>query len=68
MEIIRRLNLAIALIEFPVGIYLFKFNNRNTITRCTICSKLTIKTTENKDTIVNFENVIAGGITPWVLN
>ena len=30
----------------PVGIYLRKVNNRNTITRCEICSKLTIKTPE----------------------
>ena len=29
---------------FPVGIYLLKVNNRNTRTRCEICSKLTIKT------------------------
>ena len=28
---------------YPVGIYLFKVNNRNTRTRCEICSKLTIK-------------------------
>ena len=28
----------------PAGNYLFKVNNRNTITRCEICSKLTIKT------------------------
>ena len=27
----------------PVGIYLLKVNNRNTKTRCEICSKLTIK-------------------------
>ena len=25
----------------PVGIYMFKGNNRNTRTRCKICSKLT---------------------------
>ena len=31
---------------FPAGLYLLKCNNRNTITRCTICSKLTIKTRE----------------------
>ena len=31
---------------YPVGIYLLKVNNRNTITRCEICSKLTIKTPE----------------------
>ena len=30
----------------PAGIYLFKVNNRNTGTRCEICSKLTIKTPE----------------------
>ena len=30
----------------PVGIYLLKVNNRNTRTRCEICSKLTIKTPE----------------------
>ena len=28
----------------PVGIYMLKVNNRNTRTRCEICSKLTIKT------------------------
>ena len=28
----------------PAGIFLFKVNNRNTRTRCEICSKLTIKT------------------------
>ena len=31
---------------FPAGIYLLKFNNRNTRTRCEICSKLTIKAPE----------------------
>ena len=31
---------------FPAGIYLLKVNNRNTRTRCEICSKLTIKTPE----------------------
>ena len=30
----------------PVGIYVLKVNNRNTRTRCEICSKLTIKTPE----------------------
>ena len=28
----------------PAGIYLFKVNNKNTKTRCEICSKSTIKT------------------------
>ena len=31
-------------IYYPVYIYLFKVNNRNTRKRCEICSKLTIKT------------------------
>ena len=30
----------------PVGNYIVKVNNRNTRTRCEICSKLKIKTTE----------------------
>ena len=33
---------------YPDGIYLFKVNNRNTRTRCEICSKLTIKTPERR--------------------
>ena len=33
---------------FPVGIYLFKVNNRNIRTRCEICSKLAIKTPEQR--------------------
>ena len=32
--------------QSPVGIYLLKVNNRNTRTRCEICSKLTTKTPE----------------------
>ena len=31
---------------FSFGNYMFKVNNRNTRTRCKICSKLTIKTPE----------------------
>ena len=30
----------------PAGIYLLKVNSRNTRTRCEICSKLTIKTSD----------------------
>ena len=33
---------------FPAGMYLLKVNNRNTRTRCVICSKLTIKTPERR--------------------
>ena len=32
----------------PSGIYLLKVNNRNTRTRCEICSKLTIKTPDRR--------------------
>ena len=49
----------------PVGIYLFKVNNRNTRARCEICSKLTVKTPERRQWqwrrsgvfIVNFEHI-----------
>ena len=56
----------------PAGIYLLKVNNRNTRTRCEICSKLTINTPERRHwrrtyftpcssvSIVNFEQVNAG--------
>ena len=37
-----------AAIVFPAGIYLLIVNNRNTRTRCEICSKLTIKTPERR--------------------
>ena len=46
----------------PAGIYLFKVNNRNTRTRCEICSKLT-NTPERRQWrrsgvfIVNFEHI-----------
>ena len=49
--------------SLPACIYLFKVSNRNTRTRCQICSKLTIKTTERRywfrfDVfIVNFEHI-----------
>ena len=54
--------------NFPAGIFLLKVNNRNTRTRCEICSKLTIKTPYftpcSSVSIVNFEHVIAG----WVIS
>ena len=52
-----------AMQEYPAGIYLFKVNNRNTRTRCEICSKLTINTPERRQWrrsgvfIVNFEHI-----------
>ena len=48
---------------FPVGNHMFKVNNKNTGTRCEICSKLTIKTTERREWrrsgvfIANFEHI-----------
>ena len=50
-------------INIPAGIYLLKVNNRNTRTRCEICSKLTINTPERRQWrrsgvfIVNFEHI-----------
>ena len=44
---------------YPAGSYMFKVNNRNTRTRCEICSKLTIKTLERRHWRVN---------TGWVIN
>ena len=49
--------------SYPAGNYMFKVNNRNTRTRCEICSKLTIKTPEGRHwrrsgvIIVNFEHI-----------
>ena len=46
---------------YPAGNYTFKVNNKNTRTRCEICSKLTIKRPErwrhSGVFIVNFEHV-----------
>ena len=42
-----------ALPLIPTGIYLCKVNNRNTRTRCEICSKLTIKIFF----VANFEHI-----------
>ena len=59
---------------YPAGIYLLKVNNRNTRTRCEICSKLTIKILWtyfipcSSVSIFNFEHVIAGWVCPWNCN
>ena len=48
---------------FAAGKYFFKVNNRDTRTKCKICSKLTIKTTERRHSarsevfIVNSEHI-----------
>ena len=50
-------------IYIPADNYMFKVYNRNTRTRCEICSKLTIKTPERRQwcrsgvVIVNFEHI-----------
>ena len=38
----------VTLTLYPAGIYLLKINNRNTRTRCEICSKVTIKIPERR--------------------
>ena len=49
--------------DYPAGNYMLKVNNRNTRTRCEICSKLTIKTPERPHWrrsgvfVVNFEHI-----------
>ena len=41
--------------NFPAGIYMFKVNNRNTRTKCEICSKLT---PERPGVVIdNFEHI-----------
>ena len=42
--------------HIPAGIYLLKVNNRNTRTRCEMCSKLTIKLTV--DFIFDFSHLV----------
>ena len=44
--------------SYPAGIFLFKVYNRNTRTKCEICSQLKIKTPERRQNnfIVNFEH------------
>ena len=50
--------------DFPDGNYMFKVNNRNTRTRCEICSELTMKTLERRHWcgsgvfFVNFEHIL----------
>ena len=38
--------------SYPVNVYLFKVNNRNTRKRCGICSKLTINHQDNVDDVI----------------
>ena len=51
-------------LTYPAGIHLLKVDNKNTRTRCEICSKLTIKIPERHHWclsgifIVNFEHIL----------
>ena len=48
----------ITFLSNPAEIYMFKVNKRNTRTRCEICSKLTIKTPEQRRVFTaNFEHI-----------
>ena len=48
----------IFIFKYPLNIYLFKFNNRNTGKRCEICSRLALKLPERGGVfIVNFEHI-----------
>ena len=40
---------------YPTGNYMFKVNNRNTRTRCEICSKLTIKIPERRHRLYHIQ-------------
>ena len=57
------IQIKVLLKHLPAGNYMFKVNNKNTRTRCEICSKLTIKTPERRKWrlstvfIVNFEHI-----------
>ena len=48
--------------NISAGNYMFKVNNRNTRTRCEICSKLTIKI------LLTFEQVNAGWVITMRIN
>ena len=54
------INVKFKSISYPAGIYLLIGNNRNTRSRCEICSKLTIMTFCFP--IANFEHVIPGRV------
>ena len=61
--VFKELQSEVSIVANPDGIYLLKVNNRNTRTRCEICSKLTMKTPEKRQWhrsgvfIVNFEDI-----------
>ena len=69
----------ISIVDIPLDIYLLKFSNINTGTKCEICPKLTIKTSLRRqwyrsdifvanvelNSVVNFEHVISSWVY-WV--
>ena len=60
--------------SFPAAKRMFKCNNRNSRTRCEICSKLVIKTPERRDWrhsgvfIVNFEHIFTLCSSIYIVN
>ena len=60
-------------INFPSAIYLLKVNNKNTRTRCEICSELTVNTPERHHWrhsgvfIANFEHISHPGLVLLLL-
>ena len=44
VSIFEQVNVCWVIMSYPAGIYMFKVNNKNTRSRCEICSKLTVKT------------------------
>ena len=48
--------------NIPVGIYIFKVNNRNTRARCEICSKLAVKTPERRSSVLLLPYIILAKI------
>ena len=62
------------LFNIPSGIYLLKVNNRNTKTRCDMCSKLTVKKPEQRQWrhsvifIVNFDHFITPCCSTSIVN
>ena len=59
----RRKSLLLAL--FPAGNYMFNVNNRNNMTRCKICSKLTIKIPERRQFQSLFFTASSGKTYAW---
>ena len=57
---LRQVNLEMFQRQNPADNYMCKFNNKNTKTRCEICSKLTIKTPEQRQRSYILNKINAG--------